>query len=548
MSRAVGADAPRPRPPRRPLLPRLRPPRRLGPRAADPAGVGRPAAPPVRPADRRVGAGVADPQRPAELDDDRRRPPGVPAVPRRRRAARAASRSPCSTTASRPCRPMPRRSPATTGWRPPRGRCQVVVHTAATSSGPADLSAAELVAVTAVLRERTAALWRAGPHLRDGVREPRRAVGATLPHQHGQLYALDHLPPVTATKRDQLGRHRARTATCLGLHDRRRGPRQRAGAGRRASASWSAVPFAPRWPYEVHMTARDHGIGRLGELDDAAVLELARPLAGVVDRYDGAVGLRRCRTCCASRRRRPVADGRPEADWHLHVELLPPHRSAERLKVRASVETALGMFINDTVPERTAAELRRRAGALERSWADVIRPDDRGRRVTTVVAMRTGSGQPDRRPHRPHRRVLLPDGHRARRHRAGDRWRRAGPAAQRRPRTGSPTSPSTSPTPRTAEPPWAATSPAWSRSCGRGRHRRRRHLDVAGRRRAVVERRARGRGRPGPRRRRRPTQRRLARRCQAAEHAARGVPTGILDQLASIGGRPGAGCCSTARR
>jgi len=33
----------------------------------------------------------------------------------------------------------------------------------------------------------------------------------------------------------------------------------------------------------------------------------------------------------------------------------------------------------------------------------------------------------------------------------------------------------------------------------------------------------------------------LARRCQAAEHAARGVPTGILDQLASITGQAGCG-------
>jgi galactokinase len=33
----------------------------------------------------------------------------------------------------------------------------------------------------------------------------------------------------------------------------------------------------------------------------------------------------------------------------------------------------------------------------------------------------------------------------------------------------------------------------------------------------------------------------LARRCQAAEHAARGVPTGILDQLASISGQSGCG-------
>ena len=45
-------------------------------------------------------------------------------------------------------------------------------------------------------------------------------------------------------------------------------------------------------------------------------------------------------------------------DWHLHVELLPPHRRPHRLKVRASIETALGTFINDTIPERVAADLR----------------------------------------------------------------------------------------------------------------------------------------------------------------------------------------------
>ena len=33
----------------------------------------------------------------------------------------------------------------------------------------------------------------------------------------------------------------------------------------------------------------------------------------------------------------------------------------------------------------------------------------------------------------------------------------------------------------------------------------------------------------------------LARLCQAAEHAARGVPTGLLDQIASIGGVAGHG-------
>jgi len=44
-------------------------------------------------------------------------------------------------------------------------------------------------------------------------------------------------------------------------------------------------------------------------------------------------------------------------DWHLSVEFLPPHRSAELTKIRASVETAAGLFINDTLPEQSAVRL-----------------------------------------------------------------------------------------------------------------------------------------------------------------------------------------------
>ena len=80
------------------------------------------------------------------------------------------------------------------------------------------------------------------------------------------------------------------------------------------------------------------------------------------------------------------SSGDGEPDWHLHVEVIPPHRSAERLKVRASVETALGQFINDTLPERSAAALQAvtlggaKSGAesgvdVMGDWSDVTVPE-----------------------------------------------------------------------------------------------------------------------------------------------------------------------------
>ena len=240
------------------------------------------------------------------------------------------------------------------------------------------------------------------------------------------------------------------------------------------------------------------------------------------------------------------ADGRPEADWHLHVELLPPHRSAERLKVRASVETALGDVHQRHHPR---ADRRRAAGRAARRAA-VGRghgPDDRGR-VTTVVAFAPG-------------RVNLIGDHTD--HTGGFCFPMAiglgvtvratvggepGPAAQRRPRPGSPTSPSTSPIPAPPSRRGPATSPAWSGSCGRRSastaSSARRCRPASGCRRAP---RSRSpwpwpSGPISPIRWRWPA---AARRPSTRRAACR--PGSSTSWRRSAAG-PGAGCCSTARR
>jgi UDPglucose--hexose-1-phosphate uridylyltransferase len=44
-------------------------------------------------------------------------------------------------------------------------------------------------------------------------------------------------------------------------------------------------------------------------------------------------------------------------DWHLAFELYPLHRAAGVAKIRASVETGLGLFLNDVAPEDAARRL-----------------------------------------------------------------------------------------------------------------------------------------------------------------------------------------------
>jgi UDPglucose--hexose-1-phosphate uridylyltransferase len=179
------------------------------------------------------------------------------------------------------------------------------------------------------------------------------AVGATLSHPHGQIYAFDRLPPAVALRVATQERHRTETGTCLQCE---LVATEEAAAARIVAANDAflvSVPFAARWPYEVHIRARRHGVGRLADLKPDEQLELGRALADLVARYDGLFG-----------HDLPYLMAVMEAphdapDWHLAFEFLPPNRGPHTLKVRASVETATGTFINDTVPEDSAAALAR---------------------------------------------------------------------------------------------------------------------------------------------------------------------------------------------
>ena len=55
--------------------------------------------------------------------------------------------------------------------------------------------------------------------------------------------------------------------------------------------------------------------------------------------------------------RQPPAKGE-HPYFQLHVEFLPIQRSATKLKYLAGVETGAGTFLNDTIAESKAAELR----------------------------------------------------------------------------------------------------------------------------------------------------------------------------------------------
>jgi len=249
-------------------------------------------------------------------------------------------------------RPAPPPPPVLDGpTSPALGRCEVVLYTHRHEATFGGLSPTELARVLAVWIDRAHELWSDPAHAYVCVFENRGAeVGATIAHPHGQVYALDHVPPITAAKAAAHRRHRERTGRCLSCE----ATLADASSDRVVSANDSfvvAVPFAARWPFEVAVRARRHGLGRLAELDPVEQRDLALALRDVVRRYDALFDFPLPYMMVAQE----APAGEP--DWHLAFELYPLHRAPGVTKIRASVETGLGLFLNDVAPEDAARRL-----------------------------------------------------------------------------------------------------------------------------------------------------------------------------------------------
>jgi UDPglucose--hexose-1-phosphate uridylyltransferase len=238
---------------------------------------------------------------------------------------------------------------------PAYGDCEVVVYTPQHDATLASLTVPSIERLIGVWAHRTAELAARDEVAYVFVFENKgESIGVTLNHPHGQIYAYPTVPPLlereVAAARAHLGDH----GSCLwcGLLE------QETGDGRRivaATETWVAgVPFFARWPYEVHLTPRRH-IGFLHEMHAREQADLAVLLKHLLVTYDALFGFSLPYIMAVHQR---PTDGGDHDGYHLHIEFYPPNRTETKLKYLAGSETGAGAFINDTLPETTAARLR----------------------------------------------------------------------------------------------------------------------------------------------------------------------------------------------
>jgi UDPglucose--hexose-1-phosphate uridylyltransferase len=239
---------------------------------------------------------------------------------------------------------------------PARGVCEVVVYSPEHQGSLGSLPLARIRNLARVWKDRYVDLGAKEFVKYVFVFENRgEAVGVTLHHPHGQIYAFPYVPPVVEKELAASREHWRRTGRCLlceSLEEERSDGRRIVLEGGRFVAF---VPFFARWPYETWLAPRKH-LGSMAEWTDADVEDLAVVLKGLLTKFDALFGKPLPYVMVVHQ---SPTDGGDHRDCHLHFEFYPPLRSAERMKFLAGCESGAGSFINDTVAEDSAAELRR---------------------------------------------------------------------------------------------------------------------------------------------------------------------------------------------
>lgn len=229
------------------------------------------------------------------------------------------------------------------------GRCEVVCFAPEHEGSFGTQSVSRARTVIEAWADRTAAL-SALPGIQQVFPFENRgeAIGVTLGHPHGQIYSYPYITPRTS------GLLRSIEATSPDLFQQilefeQAGPRVLL-----RGEHWTAfVPFAARWPLEVHLLPHRH-VPDFAAVNDAERDELApiylRILRGIDALYDTPTPY------IAAWHQAPVHVGRDTV--RLNLQLTSPRRAADKLKFLAGSEAAMGAWIGDVPPEDAAARLR----------------------------------------------------------------------------------------------------------------------------------------------------------------------------------------------
>lgn len=229
------------------------------------------------------------------------------------------------------------------------GRCEVVCFSPEHEGSFGSLSRERARTVVEAWADRTAEL-SALPGVAQVFPFENRgeAIGVTLRHPHGQIYAYPYITPRTQRLLASIEEYGPSLQADLLAFE------QSGGRVILAGLHWTAfVPYAARWPVEVHLMPHAH-VPDFAATSDAQREELStvylRLLRGVDALYEDPTPY------IAAWHQAPVHSHRDSV--RLTLQLTSPRRGADKLKYLAGSEAAMGAWVADIPPEDQAERLR----------------------------------------------------------------------------------------------------------------------------------------------------------------------------------------------
>jgi len=179
-------------------------------------------------------------------------------------------------------------------------------------------------------------------------------VGVTLHHPHGQIYAYPFIPPIIEQELNSSKEYLEKEGECLFCNTLEEEKED----GRRiiiSNDSFTAlVPFSASYTYEVHIYANKH-LPSFNDFSEKEEIDLAAILKTILMKFDNLFGF--TLPYVMSIHQQPT-NGTGKEYSHFHIEFYPPYRTKDKLKYLAGSEIGMGVFINNSLPEEKAQELR----------------------------------------------------------------------------------------------------------------------------------------------------------------------------------------------